>query len=329
MEADTQAAPFAGTLAYLPVALFASVMGLSGLALAWQRAHAYFGWPLWVSEMLGWTAMLSFVLLSIAYGVKAATSYAAVHAEFRHPVAGNLFGTALISMLLVPMLLAPYSMAAARLLWAAGAAGMTLFAWTIVSRWLSVRQDPAHATPAWIVPVVGLLDIPLAVPALQWPQVHGVMVFALSVGLFFAVPLLTLILSRLMFQPELPAAMQPALLIMVAPFSVGFSAYVATTGQVDGVAQALYMLMLFMLPVLMLRLRHFRRGCPFRLSWWAVSFPLAASAGAGLRYAEYAQHPVADAIAMVLLAIASIAILGLLLRTLQGIVNGELAALSS
>ncbi|WP_240154622.1 pyridoxal-phosphate dependent enzyme, partial [Burkholderia sp. Cy-647] len=41
-----------------------------------------------------------------------------------------------------------------------------MFAWHIVGRWMSDRQHAAHATPAWIIPVVGLLDLPLAMPAL-------------------------------------------------------------------------------------------------------------------------------------------------------------------
>ena len=39
-----------------------------------------------------------------------------------------------------------------------GAVGMALFAWFIIGRWMSDRQQVAHATPAWIIPVVGLLD---------------------------------------------------------------------------------------------------------------------------------------------------------------------------
>jgi tellurite resistance protein len=43
--------------------------------------------------------------------------------------------------------------------------------------------------------------------------------------LFFAVPLFTLIFSRLLFEPPLPAALKPSLLILVAPFAVGYSTY--------------------------------------------------------------------------------------------------------
>lgn len=320
----------AGALSYLPVALFGSIMGLTGLAVSWRLAHAHFGIPSWIADAIGTIALAAFVALAVGYFIKAMTSFDQVRNEFMHPVAGNLFGTPLISILLIPLLLADQHLMLARVIWSIGAIGMTLFAWLIVMRWISVRQKPAHATPAWIVPVVGMIDIPLAVPALGWADdLHGFMVFATAVGLFFAVPLFTMILSRLMFEEPLPDALQPTLMILVAPFAVGFSAYTATTGSVDGFATSLYMLMPFVLAVLLVRLRHLSSCCPFRVSWWSVSFPLAASAGAALKYAAFARHPVADAIAVLLLALASLVIAVLFVRTIWGITRGELRTLST
>ncbi|HEY0203298.1 MAG TPA: SLAC1 anion channel family protein [Acetobacteraceae bacterium] len=313
----------------MPVSLFGSVMGLTGLSVAWRLAQARYGAPGWAADAIGLTAVAAFVLLALGYAVKLVTAPAAVRAEFRHPIAGNLFGTVLISLLLLPIILAPVSLRLAQGVWGTGAVGMVAFAWMIVSRWMSDRQQVAHATPAWIVPVVGLLDVPLALPSLGLPPMHGVIVLGLAVGLFFAVPLFTLIFSRLVFEPPMPDALQPTLLILVAPFAVGFSTYVATTGQVDLFAEALYVLTLFMLAVLLGRLRHLPGCCPFRVSWWAVSFPLAASAIAALRFAAAEPGFVTDAIALALLALATLTIAGLLVRTLAGIARGELRALST
>ena len=314
---------------YLPVGLFGSVMGLTGLSVAWRLAHARYGAPEWIANGIGIAAVTAFVLLALGYAVKLMTAPAAVHAEFRHPIAGNLFGTILISLLLLPIVLAPLNLLLAQVVWGVGAAGMVAFAWMIVSRWMSDRQQVAHATPAWIIPVVGLLDVPLALPSLGLPPLHGVMVLGLAVGLFFAVPLFTLIFSRLVFEPPMPDALQPTLLILVAPFAVGFSTYVATTGQVDLFADALYVLTLFMLAVLLGRLRHLPSCCPFRVSWWAVSFPLAAAAIAALRFAAAEPGWITDAIGLGLLALASVTIAGLLVRTLVGVARGELRALSA
>jgi tellurite resistance protein len=316
------------TLGWLPVGLFGAVMGLTGLSLAWRLAHQAFGAPAVIGQAVGGVALVSFAVLVVAYGIKAAAGFAAVRAEFVHPVGGNLFGTPLISLLLLPFLLADVSLALARLTWVLGAIGMTVFAWTVVMRWLSVRHTPAQVAPAWIVPVVGMLDIPLAVPVLRWDGLHGVMVFGLAVGLFFALPLLAMVLSRLVMEEPLPAALQPSLLILVAPFAVGFSAYVATFGRVDAFAQGLVMVMLFLLPVLLGRLAHLPVCAPFRLGWWAGSFPLAAAAVAGLRYASVAGSGVMDAIALVVLGVATLVIGMFGVQTVRGIVAGRLRELS-
>lgn len=326
---ETVTVPAPQRFDYLPVGLFGSVMGLTGLSVAWRLAHARYGSPAWVADVIGGIAVVTFVLLTLAYLVKLITAPNAVSNEFKHPIAGNLFGTILISLLLLPIILVPFNQRLAQVMWCIGAVGMVAFAWLIVSRWMSDRQQVAHATPAWIIPVVGLLDIPLVLPSLGLPSMHGVMVLGLAVGLFFAVPLFTLIFSRLVFEPALPEALQPSLLILVAPFAVGFSTYVATTGQVDLFAQSLYVLMLFMLSVLLNRLRNLPQCCPFRVSWWAVSFPLAASAIAALRFAAAEPGWATDAIAWGLLAFATLVIGSLLLRTLAGLVRGELRQLSA
>lgn len=316
-------------LSWLPVALFGSVMGLAGLGQAWRMAHTQWGTPLWIAQIMSGVAVIVFVLLVVAYAIKAATGFEHVKAEFTHPIAGALFGTPLISALLLPAILAEISMPLARTLWILGAIGMTVFAWLMAGRWIGIRQQRVHAVPAWIVPLVGMLDIPLAVPALHFTEPpHALMVLGLSVGLFFAIPLFTIILSRLMFEEPMPAAMSPSLLIMLAPFAVGFSAYVITVGHVDLFAEGLFALTLLLLTVLLSRLRDLRHCCPFRVSWWAVSFPLSAAAGAGLRYAAFAQAIWADAIAVALLALATTVIAALFIRTITGIVRGEMQKLA-
>jgi tellurite resistance protein len=317
---------------YLPIGLFGSVMGLTGLSVAWRLAQARYGGPAWLAlaaPTIGVIAVVTFLALLAGYAVKLLTAFDAVRAEFSHPIAANLFGTFLISLLLLPIVLAPFSLIVAQAMWIVGAIGMILFAWFIVSRWMSDRQQVAHATPAWIIPVVGLLDMPLAPPALGLPPMHGLMVFALAVGLFFALPLFTLIFSRLLFEPPLPDALKPSLLILAAPFAVGYSTYTITTGSTDVFSQALYMLMLFVLAVLLGQLRNLLVCCPFRVSWWAVSFPIAASAIAALRFAAAEPGSVADVIALALLALATTVIAGLFARTLFGLARGELRTLST
>jgi tellurite resistance protein len=315
---------------YLPVGVFGSVLGLTGLSVTWHLAGVRYGAPAWIAQVLAVVAALAFVAIATAYTLKAVTAPDAVRTEFRNPIAVNLFASIWVSLLLLPLVLAPVNLMLARVLWSIGAIGITGLAWYILDRWLGMQQQHVHVTPAWLLPVAGALDVPLAVRSLDLPQLHWVMVAALAVGLFFAIPLYTMIFNRLVFEAPLPPALQPTLLILGAPTAVGVSSYLATTGgEFDLFAKSLYAVTVFQYAVLLGRLRHLPRSGPFKLGWWAVSFPLAAGAIAALHAAQAAPHWATHAIAVTAWLLATLVILGLLGRTVLGIARGELRALSS
>lgn len=317
-----------GRLAYLPVSLFGSVMGLCGLALAWRLAATHFSLPAWIGEALGLVAAAVFVTLTLCYGIKCVESSAAVRAEFAHPVAVNFFGTPIISMLLLPAVIAPYSVALTIALWLVGTVSMLGFAWVVVSRWMSVRQQIVHATPAWMIPVVGTLNISIVGVTLDLPGAYAVSAFGMAVGMFFAIPLFTLILSRLIFEEPMPPPQRPSLLILVATFAVSFSSYLSVVGRVDLLAKSLFCLAVFMFTVLVPKLLRIRSGMPFHASWWAVSFPLAAMTNAALKFAIHQPSWLAQAFALAVLAFTTLVILSMSVRTITGIARGELRTLT-
>jgi tellurite resistance protein len=143
------------------------------------------------------------------------------------------------------------------------------------------------------------------------------------------VPIFTLILRRLMFQPQMPPRLQPSLLILLAPFSVGVSTYAVAVGRIDTFAQALYLLALFVLAVLVGRLRFLVRCCPFRVGWWAVSFPLSSMVIAAFRIAEVVPGMATDGLAWALLVSSSLVMGWMLVRTVRGVIHGELKTLST
>lgn len=317
-----------GRLAYLPVSLFGSVMGLSGLAIAWRLASTEFSLPAWIGEAFGAVAAVVFIALTLCYGIKCVESFAAVRAEFAHPVAVNFFGTPIISLLLLPAVAAPYSIALTKTLWLVGVVSMLGFAWLIVSRWMSVRQQIRHATPAWMIPVVGTLNISIVGVTLDLPGAQAVSAFGLAVGLFFACPLFTLILSRLIFEEQMSQPQRPSLLILVATFAVSFSVYLSVVGRADLFASSLFYLAVFMLTVLVPRLLRLRTGTPFHTSWWAVSFPLAAMTNAALNFSIHQSSWLAQIFALAVLAFTTLVILSMSVRTIVGISRGELRTLT-
>lgn len=316
-----------GTLSYLPVALFGAVMGLTGLSSAWKFAGSLYGVPSWIAGFFAAMAILAFLLVGTGYGIKAATGFNAVKAEFQHPIAGNLFGTLFISLLLIPNQISAYNLSVARWMWAIGALGMILFAWVIISRWLGQQQQPAHATPAWIIPMVGLINIPIAVPALEIRGQDDLLMFSLAIGFFFAMPLFTLVMSRLIFEKPLSLSLQPSLMVLIAPFAVGFSAYVNVVGEIDRFATALYMLTVFLLSVMVGRLRYLAIMCPFRLSWWSVSFPLASASVCTLRYAQHSPNLFTHSVAIALLTGVTLLLLAMFSKTIASLLKGNLKLL--
>jgi len=316
--------PAEASMRNLPVNLFASVMGLSGLALAWRFAHGKLGAPGFVGEAIAACAVAVFVLLSLGYLTKLALHPDAVHTEFHHPVAGNFFGTIGISLLLLSAVVEPYGPLAARWVWTLGVVVAVALSFVVVSRLLKGEVDVAHALPAWLIPGVATLDIAVTGGHMTMEWAAEVNLFAGAVGGVLALVLFAMIVSRLVHQASLAPAMVPSLMILVAPFAVGFLAYVNIAGTMDRFAGLLFYFALFMFAVVTPRV--FRPSIKFSPGWWAISFPLAALVNAALVYAEFRASAPLRALAMGLLGFLSIALAVLTWRTLRILLNGQLLA---
>lgn len=322
-----QAAPDAAkraSIEHLPVNLFASVMGIAGLALAWRQASHAFGVSPLFSEAAGLLAVAVALGLGTGYAVKALKHWDAVAAEFEHPIAGNFFGTIAIAILLLSAVIAPVSQVSAEVVWTVGVAVTFVLCFNIAGRLLQGKVDIAHAVPAWFIPGVATLDINVTGGTMPMPWAHEVNLFAMAVGTVLALVFFAIIMARLIHHEPLPMAMTPSLMIMMAPFEVGFLAYTNFMQRIDTFAGMLFYFGLFLF--LVLGPKVFRKGVPFGAGWWALGFPLAALTGAALKYATYAQAWPVTAIAIALLGILSVAIAVLFAKTMRMLFNGKLLA---
>ena len=77
------------SLAHFPVALFSTVMGTGGLALAWHKAAGVLGWPSAVGQGLTLVASLLLVVVGLLYALKWLRHPAEARAERQHPVKMN------------------------------------------------------------------------------------------------------------------------------------------------------------------------------------------------------------------------------------------------
>ncbi len=147
---------------------------------------------------------------------------------------------------------------------------------------------------------------------------------ASAVGAVMALVLFTMIVGRLVHRDPLPPAMAPSLMILVAPFAVGFLAYTHMVGSIDGFAALLFYFGLFLFVVVAPKV--FRPDARFSVGWWAVGFPLAALAIAALKYAAFRHSGPLWVIATALLALLSVVLVVLTVRTVQNALNGKLFA---
>ncbi len=304
-----------GSVRHLHVNVFGAVMGLAGLSLAWRSAHRLLGVTSVIADAIGVVAIATFLALAAGYLAKCLCYPATVKAEFEHPVTGNFFGTIAIAIMLLSAIVGRYDDVLGEVVWACGSGLAFMLAFVVVGRLLRGKVDPAHAAPPWLIAGVATLDIPVTGGSMPMAWAHEVNLFGLAAGTMMALVFFTMIFSRVIHQDPLPAAMTPSLIVMVAPFEVGFLAYVGFMHAVDMFAGLLFHAGLFLF--IALSPKVFRRGIPFATSWWAVSFPMAALASAALQYAAYAGARGLNVVAGLLLLLVSAVVAVLFVQTLH------------
>lgn len=308
-------------LEHLPVALFASVMGLSGLAMALSQANLVLGLPALPGRAVALVAGVVFLGLAVLYAAKFVRFRAATIADFQHPVRMSFTASISVSMVLLAILSQPFWNGLSLALWITGALLHVMLTLYVLSVWVyQPRFQIHHISPAWFIPVVGNILVPIA-------GVHHAGVelswFFFSIGLLFWIVLFTIIIYRMIFHQPLAERLLPTLFILIAPPAVGFVAYLHLQPELDGFARLLYYSALFITLWLLLQAPRFLR-LPFYLSWWAYSFPLTAITVATLRMAELTGESWLLWIGCFLLVLSVLVIAGLAVRTLVAAWRGQI-----
>lgn len=326
----SSAAPIAGAnsvaapeprLAHFPVAIFSTVMGMAGLTIAWLKARHLGGAPAAVGEALRWATTLLYLFLLTVYAAKLARHPGAVAAERAHPVRLNFFPAISIGAILLAIAWAPAAPGIARWLWGAGTVLHLAFTLNAMSSWIHhTHYDIKHANPAWFIPVVGNILVPVVGVRFAPADVSW---FFFSIGLVFWLVLMTIVLYRLFFHEPLPARLTPTLFILIAPPAVGFLSYVGLADGLDAFARILYFTGLFLTLLLATNaLRFFR--LPFFISAWAYSFPLAAMTLAAFEMGARSGSAFHAGLAWVLLAALTAVVTVLVARTLLAASRGQI-----
>jgi tellurite resistance protein len=308
-------------LAHYPVTFFAIGMGMMGLTLALKAGEAAFARGHAVSQATLLVSVVMLGLVAVGYLAKGLLHPAAVAAEWHHPVRIAFFPAISISLLLLSVALLEDWPNGARLVWMAGTGLQGMLALSVISAWIGHRSfQQGQLTPAWFIPAVGNVIVPLAGVKLGHPEVSWLF---FSAGLIFWIVLLTLVINRLMFHEPLPGKMVPTLMILVAPPAISCIAWLRLTGEVGPFGHIMLSIAYVFALIVATQADKFAR-MPFALSWWALSFPLAALTLASFAYAGAASSEPHRLIGAGLLGLLVVVVIGLILRTGLGIWRNEI-----
>lgn len=311
----------ASSLRYLPLAFFSVVMGLCGFSLALQRAGELFGFGFLPGYTVAWFALGVYGLLFAAYAIKLSRHSAEVLKELRHPVKLSFLPAISISLLLLGVAFNGIDGDFSRVLILMGLPlqlAATLF---VISRWINLdHYEVHHANPAWFIPPVGNILVPVAVVPLGMVETGW---FFFSIGVVFWLVLMTIVLYRMIFHAPLAEKLLPTYVILLAPPAVGFLGYMRLAGGLDGFAHVLFHFGLFIVLLLLTLLPRFVR-LRFSLTWWAYSFPTAAFTLVSLTMFRLNGNLFFYGLSLVMFSFVCLLIPILVGLTLRGLMRGQI-----
>ena len=273
-------------LSCFPVQFFAVLMGISGLTIAYAKAYHILNFsPIWYWTLLAINTVLFFVIFTI-YLLKWVKYPEKIEEEMRHPIKSSFVPAISISFLLLSIAYYDYAPTVSVAFWYIGAPLHLYFTLKTIKFWMiHEKLNINHINPAWFIPVVGNLLVPVVgVDVLPLP----ISIFYFSVGLFFWIMLLIIVMYRMIFHNPMALKLVPTLFILIAPPAVGFISYFRITfGSIDMTSMFLYSITLVITLLMFAKLKVFISS-KFFISWWAYTFPLAsASISSILMYMTY------------------------------------------
>ncbi|MGP3697558.1 SLAC1 anion channel family protein [Rhodobacter sp. NSM] len=318
---SVEAHPAGARLAHFPVTFFAVGMGMLGLTIAVHAAEAAYGRGSEASTALLGLSFGVIALVAFFYTLKLLLHPGAVSAEWHHPVRIAFFPAISISLLLASIALLGRWPEVAHGVWIGGTTLQGVLALSVISAWIGHRPfQPGQLTPAWFIPAVGNVIVPIAGVPLGHVEIAWLF---FSGGLLFWIVLLTLVMNRLMFHDPLPGKMVPTLMILIAPPAVSYVAWLRLAGEGGAFGHVLLSVAYVFAAIVVTQGGRFLR-MPFAMSWWALSFPLAALAIASFAHAAAAGSEAHRWIGTGLLGLLVLVVLALVLRTALGIWRNEI-----
>ncbi|MCK5111115.1 MAG: SLAC1 anion channel family protein [Arcobacteraceae bacterium] len=307
-------------LKFFPIMMFAIVMGLAGLTIVFQKSQEILGFGGIVGDILVMLVSIIFIVISLVYIIKIIKYLPAVKKEFAHPIRINFFPASAISLLLLSVVYHHINHDISFYSFLLGAIMQTFFTFYTISFWINQNLELHHSNPAWFIPIVGNVLVPVAGAGLIDTNI---LMYYFAVGMFFWIILTAILINRIIFHHQLAAKFMPTLFIFIAPPAIGFIAYVKMNGgDFDLFASFLYNLALFFTFLIFFMYKNFM-GLKFFISWWAFTFPLTAVTIASMLAYKLTHIVLYKYFAYLFMLVACIVILLVAITTIRNMFKGK------
>ena len=311
-----------GSIEHLPVSIFASVMGIGGLAIAVSQFESALQFAPTISPIFALLAGATWLVLAGLYLFKIFRYPDAVVAELNHPIRLTFFPTISIGMILLSANLLPYSELGARVTFWLAVVGQIAFTLVVLNRWFNHSQfQVEHNSPAWFIPIVA--SVLLAVPGVRLGYTE-VSYFFFAIGLVLWLPMLGVALNRAFFFPSMPVKLRPTLFVFIAPPALLFLAWVELKGgKLDDFGVILFFFALFMVLMLVSQFRYFLK-VEFSLTYWSYTFPLTAVTICAFTFHSIVPQPQYLIIAMSLFLVTFAVVVSVAVLTVRAAIRGKI-----
>jgi len=276
---------------------FASVMGTGILAVTSLFYSEYLPWLRDVAFALFYLNLLLFFSLLVPWVLRWVLFRKEALSDLEHPVISNFYATIAIAMLVLAadFIVIGNNMELGEAFWFVGAFATILF--SLLTPYLMFRGEHVrleHINPAWFIPPVGLIVIPIA-GSLILPRFSGLLgelvlflnYFGWGAGFFIYLSLLAICMYRFILHHPMPSVLAPTIWINLGPIGAGTVALINLVNNSSFVTlrEPFYVFGLlfwgfgiwWVAMALVMTVHYLRRlSLPYEMSWWAFTFPLGA-----------------------------------------------------
>ncbi|WP_297534894.1 tellurite-resistance/dicarboxylate transporter [Thermococcus sp.] len=276
---------------------FASVMGTGALALVSLAYSQRLYLLKEIAVTLTYLNTALFLILLVPWSIRWIKYRENALSDLRHPVISHFYGTIAVAMLVLSAdyLFIVKNVITAKAFWFVGTTLTVFFALLIpYIMFVEKEVDIKAVTPAWFIPPVGLIVIPLSGSRIAVMYsgtvrevLYAVNYFAWGSGFFLYLALFSIVMYRFIRHEPMPCGMAPAIWINLGPIGAGTSTLYSliSASTFLRVKEPFFAFGLifwgfgvwWLIMAVVMTLHYIRRlNLPYSLAWWAFIFPLGA-----------------------------------------------------